>query len=572
MNGSRSQGNTATVGITDFAVHQLTDLVHIELPQSGPDGPRGESLWRSRERQGGERSVRRPSAGEIVAVNDTLADDLARAFRGSVRQGLDDQAQGGRSVVAATPARSAKPTKRTARKRKSTRDVSVQHARSSSAKCCRRSGGIRSTSFSSRSRRPAGSIAPLEPGPRRSAKWSSSASCVRLASRNSGSGSRACFMGGGVYDHFIPAAVDEMAGRGEFYTAYTPYQAEASQGSLQAFFEYQSLVCRLTGMDVCNASLYEGGTAVSEAAFMAMRVTDRHEKIVVLGSVHPEYRQVLRTYLSNLKCELVVIPTPDGTADLAKVKATAGRQDGLPDLPASEFFRLSRRTGGTDAGWLVRSAPFRSFRSTRSAWGSCGAPAITGPTSPWRRDSRSAFPMQYGGPFLGIFTCRNEFVRKMPGRLVGRTTDRSGRPCYTLTIQAREQHIRREKATSNICTNQGLSALRATVLSVARWARRVSAKPPSCAAARHITPPSGCPAVAGLPRAFADRPFFKEFVLSLPGDVERVLSRRGKRGFDLGPSLSRFGDGESGARARTAFWSRSPNNERDRRSTRSQRR
>ena len=150
-------------------------------------------------------------------------------------------------------------------------------------------------------------------------------------------------MGGGVYDHFIPAAVDEVASRGEFYTAYTPYQAEASQGSLQAFFEYQSLICRLTGMDVSNASLYEGGTAVSEAAFMAMRVTGRHEKVVVLGSVHPEYREVLKTYLSNLKCELVVVPTPEGTADLAAVKASLDDKTACLVVSASELLRLSRR-------------------------------------------------------------------------------------------------------------------------------------------------------------------------------------------------------------------------------------
>ena len=138
--------------------------------------------------------------------------------------------------------------------------------------------------------------------------------------------------------------------------------------------------------------------------------------------------------------------------------------------------------------------------------------------------------MQYGGPFLGVFTCRNEYLRKMPGRLVVRTTDRSGHPCYTLTIQAREQHIRREKATSNICTNQGLLALRATVY-CRFWDPRVSAKPPSSVAKRHITPPSSCPTVAGLPRAFADRPFFKEFVLSCPGDVERVLLACAESGF-----------------------------------------
>ena len=283
-----------------------------------------------------------------------------------------------------------------------------------------------------------------------------------LASRNSGCGSRACFLGGGVYDHFIPAAVDEIAGRGEFYTAYTPYQAEASQGSLQAFFEYQSLICRLTGMDVCNASLYEGGTAVSEAAFMAMRVTDRHEKIVVLGSVHPEYRQVLRTYLSNLKCELVVVPTPAGTADLAKVKAAVDDRTACLVFQHPNFFgcleepeELTRVARDVGALSIVSFDPISLGLLRRP--GDYGADVAVAEGQPL------GIPMQYGGPFLGVFTCRNEYLRKMPGRLVGRTTDRSGHPCYTLTIQAREQHIRREKATSNICTNQGLLALRATV-------------------------------------------------------------------------------------------------------------
>jgi glycine dehydrogenase subunit 1 len=366
-----------------------------------------------------------------------------------------------------------------------------------------------------------------------------------LASRNSGSGSRACFLGGGVYDHFIPAAVDEIAGRGEFYTAYTPYQAEASQGSLQTFFEYQSLICRLTGMDVCNASLYEGGTAVSEAAFMAMRVTDRHEKIVVLGSVHPEYRQILRTYLSNLKCELVVVPTPAGTADLAQVKAAVDDRTACLVFQHPNFFgcleepeeltRVAREVGALS---VVSFDPISLGLLRRP--GDYGADVAVAEGQPL------GIPMQYGGPFLGVFTCRNEYLRKMPGRLVGRTTDRSGHPCYTLTIQAREQHIRREKATSNICTNQGLLALRATVyLSLLgpeglREAAELCCRKAHYAAERLST-------VAGLPRAFADLPFFKEFVLSCPGDVERVLSRARQAGFDLGPSLSRFGDDESGA-------------------------
>ncbi|MGH7129202.1 MAG: glycine dehydrogenase, partial [Planctomycetaceae bacterium] len=179
-----------------------------------------------------------------------------------------------------------------------------------------------------------GSVAELfeqVPGPLRLARpldlppaeteWELESRVRRLAEQNAGASSRVCFLGGGVYDHFIPAAVDEIASRGEFYTAYTPYQPEASQGSLQAFFEYQTLICQLTGMEVSNASLYEGGTAVSEAAFMAMRITRRHEKVVVLGSVHPEYRQVLETYLSHLESEVIVVPTPHGVADVADVAA-----------------------------------------------------------------------------------------------------------------------------------------------------------------------------------------------------------------------------------------------------------
>jgi glycine dehydrogenase subunit 1 len=366
-----------------------------------------------------------------------------------------------------------------------------------------------------------------------------------LASRNSGCGSRTCFLGGGVYDHFIPAAVDEIAGRGEFYTAYTPYQAEASQGSLQTFFEYQSLICRLTGMDICNASLYEGGTAVSEAAFMAMRVTDRHEKIVVLGSVHPEYRQILRTYLSNLNCELVVVPTPNGTADLAKVKAAVDDRTACLVFQHPNFFgcleepeeltRVAREVGALS---VVSFDPISLGLLRRP--GDYGADVAVAEGQPL------GIPMQYGGPFLGVFTCRNEYLRKMPGRLVGRTTDRSGHPCYTLTIQAREQHIRREKATSNICTNQGLLALRATVYVSLLGPEGLREAAELCCRKAHYAA-ERLSAVAGLQRAFAERPFFKEFVLSCPGDVERLLSRARHAGFDLGPSLSRFGDAEGGA-------------------------
>src|SRR4051794_8266514 len=161
---------------------------------------------------------------------------------------------------------------------------------------------------------------------------------TELAKANQSADDTVCFLGGGSYDHFIPAVVDAIAGRSEYYTAYTPYQAEASQGSLQAFFEYQTLICQLTGMDVSNASLYEGGTAVSEAVFMAMRCTDRHRKVVVLGSVHPEYRHVVRTYVEQLNCELVVVPTPGGVADLAEVEQAIDEHTACLVIQQPNFF------------------------------------------------------------------------------------------------------------------------------------------------------------------------------------------------------------------------------------------
>jgi glycine dehydrogenase subunit 1 len=368
-----------------------------------------------------------------------------------------------------------------------------------------------------------------------------------LAEKNRGSGTRTCFLGGGVYDHFIPAAVDEIAGRGEFYTAYTPYQAEASQGSLQAFFEYQSLICRLTGMDVSNASLYEGGTAVSEAAFMSMRVTGRHDKVVVLGSVHPEYRQVLETYLSNLNGEMVVVPTPNGYADPARVK------EALDDKTACLIFQHPNFFGGPEQSdeltSLARGAGALSVVSFDPiSLGLLRRPAEYGADIAVAEGQSLGIPMQYGGPFLGIFTCRNEFVRKMPGRLIGRTVDRLGRPCFTLTLQAREQHIRREKATSNICTNQGLLALRATAYLSLVGPQGLREVAELCCRKAHYAA-ERLAGVPGLSREFADRPFFKEFVLRCHTDVEPFLAKARRAGFDLGPSLSRFkGLGEQAAK------------------------
>ena len=283
-----------------------------------------------------------------------------------------------------------------------------------------------------------------------------------LAGRNEHAGSKVCFLGGGSYDHFVPAAVDELAGRGEFYTSYTPYQAEVSQGNLQVVFEYQTLITRLTGLDVSNASLYDGGSASAEGVLMAVSSTGRYGKVVVAASVHPEYRQTIATYLKDLGVEVVTVGTPTGVVrpdDLAKA---VDDQTACIVVQQPNFFGCIEDAGSLatiahDAGALVVAAfdPISLGLLKRPGdWGADIAVA---------EGHTLGTPMQFGGPYLGIMACREKLIRRLPGRIAGETVDRRGRRCFALTLQTREQHIRREKATSNVCTNQGLFALRATI-------------------------------------------------------------------------------------------------------------
>lgn len=358
---------------------------------------------------------------------------------------------------------------------------------------------------------------------------------ARLKS-DSAQSSKPCFLGGGVYDHFIPAAVDEVVSRGEFYTAYTPYQAEASQGSLQAFYEFQTLVCQLTGMDVSNASLYEGGTAVSEAAFMAMRVTRRHQKIVVLGSVHPEYREVLATYLGHLGCEIRVVPIPNGYAQMEDVAQAIDEETACVIIQQPNFLgcleeadaisELAHRYGAL----LVTACDPISLGVLRrpSEYGTDIAVAEGQPLG---------IPLQFGGPLLGILACRQEFMRKMPGRLIGETVDRHGQRCYALNLQAREQHIRREKATSNICTNQGLLALRATVYLSLMGPQGLREAAENSSRKAHYAAWQ-LKERAGL-SLLVDRPFLREFAIECD-QPHQVVQRASEAGFDIGPELSQF--------------------------------
>jgi glycine dehydrogenase subunit 1 len=364
-----------------------------------------------------------------------------------------------------------------------------------------------------------------------------SAQVGRLAAENTPAGEAVCFLGGGSYDHFIPAVVDMVSSRSEFYTAYTPYQAEASQGSLQAFFEYQTLIAQLTGMDVSNASLYDGGSAAVEAVLMALHQTGRR-KVITAASVHPEYRQTLATYLANLDAELIELPAADGAVSMNNLAAAVNDQTACVLLQHPNFFGcledveeaagIAHQHG---AAMIVAVDPISLGVLKRP--GEYGADIVVG------EGQSLGNPMSFGGPYLGLMACREDYLRRMPGRLVGQTVDRRGNRCWVLTLQTREQHIRREKATSNICTNQGLCALRATVYLALMGPEGLSEAANLCLqkaryAADMLT-------VGGKFELVFQRPTFKEFVVrSKHRPVEELVEKARQEKIFAGVLLGRW--------------------------------
>ena len=284
-----------------------------------------------------------------------------------------------------------------------------------------------------------------------------------MAKLDADSDSRVCFLGGGAYDHFIPSVVGHIASRSEFYTSYTPYQAEVSQGTLQAAFEYQTMVCELTGMGAANASMYDGASAMAEAALMAQRLTKRDETAVSMA-VHPNYRKTLRTYLRGIKAGVLEIPyhAGEGTTDLTALSEDVTDKTAcvivqypnffgcVEDLPAAG--RIAKEKGAL----LVVVCDPIALGILKSP-GELGTDIVVGEGQPLGKT------LSFGGPYLGLFACREEHLRQMPGRVVGETRDANGKRGYVLTLQTREQHIKRERATSNICTNEALVALMAAV-------------------------------------------------------------------------------------------------------------
>ena len=333
-----------------------------------------------------------------------------------------------------------------------------------------------------------------------------------LAGRNSSPASAVCFLGGGAYDHFVPAVVDQLAARGEFFTSYTPYQAEASQGNLQVYFEYQSLMTTLTGMEVSNMSLYDGASAAAEAVLMALSVTPR-KKVVLSASAHPEYRQVVETYLANLGVETVIAACPSGVLQPQDLVQVVDDQTACVLLQQPNFFgcieQLSALTKVAHAaGALAVVAVDPVSLGLLKRPGDCGADIVVA------EGQGLGNHLAYGGPYLGILACRESFVRRMPGRLTGQTLDRRGNRCWVLTLQTREQHIRREKATSNVCTNQGLLALRSSIHLAVLGPQGLREVAESClakASYAHRRLLDG----QRLSARF-DQPFFKEFVVRDP--------------------------------------------------------
>ncbi len=359
-----------------------------------------------------------------------------------------------------------------------------------------------------------------------------------LAAKNDAAGSGVCFLGGGSYDHFVPAVVDFIASRSEFVTSYTPYQPEVSQGNLQAMFEYQTLIAQLTGLDYSNSSLYDGGSAVAEAVLMAMSVNRRPGRVLIAASVHPDYRQILATYLANLDVELVVLQTPGGTLDPETLRTAIDDRTACLLLQQPNFFGCVEKMEVLakivhDAGAsLVTSVDPISLGLLKRP-GDAGADIVVA------EGQSLGTPMSFGGPYLGILACREKFLRRMPGRLVGQTVDRSGRRCWVLTLQTREQHIRRDKATSNICTNQALLAVRAAIYLSTMGPTGLAEVANLCLQKAHYAAEQLTKS-GRLTLAFP-QPMFKEFVVrATDGRVDDLLAKAQAAGIFAGLPLGRW--------------------------------
>ncbi|HEX5503064.1 MAG TPA: aminomethyl-transferring glycine dehydrogenase subunit GcvPA [Thermomicrobiales bacterium] len=366
---------------------------------------------------------------------------------------------------------------------------------------------------------------------------------AELAEDNTHVGQLPAFLGAGAYDHYVPAVVNYINQRGEFLTAYTPYQPELSQGTLQGIYEYQTMVCQLYDMEVSNASMYDGATALAEGTLMTIGAT-RRRKFVVAGTIHPAYRRVLATYTEGLGVEIVEAPydaatlrvTPEAARDLLDGAACLVVQ--YPNFfgAIEDVAALGRAAHDAGALFVVSAYPI--------AMGLLKPPGHFGADIAVGEGQCLGAGLNYGGPYLGLLACRQSLIRQMPGRLAGQTTDTEGRRGFVLTLQTREQHIRRERATSNICTNQGLIQLTATVYLALLGKQGLRTVAELCYQKAHYLA-RRVGAVAGV-EVLGGGPFFNEFAVRLPrpaAEVNHALVQQGfLGGYDLAADYPELGD------------------------------
>lgn len=360
-----------------------------------------------------------------------------------------------------------------------------------------------------------------------------------LSNMNSQRASMPSFLGAGAYSHFIPSAVDHLVSRSEFYTAYTPYQPEISQGTLQAIFEFQTMICLLTGMDVANASMYDGASALAEAVLMAKRINKKGRKVYLSKTIHPEYRAVVKTYTSDLDIEIAEIEyDEEGRTDLNRLHKAMDEQPVAIAVQYPNFFGVVEDMEAISKIASERGALFISATTEPLALGLIRPPAHYGVDIAVGEGQSFGNAVNFGGPHLGLFATKKEYLRNMPGRLVGETVDIDGKKGYVLTLSTREQHIRREKATSNICSNQSLCALSAGIylsLLGKRGLRALALTNLSLAeyAKKKLT------GQRGLSLRFLS-PTFNEFVIRTDKPAEEINNRLFEAGIVGGFPLGRF--------------------------------
>ncbi|KEI98695.1 aminomethyl-transferring glycine dehydrogenase subunit GcvPA [Clostridium botulinum] len=361
-----------------------------------------------------------------------------------------------------------------------------------------------------------------------------------LALKNKSMEDMTCFLGAGIYDHYIPSVIKHITGRSEFYTAYTPYQPEVSQGTLQAIFEYQSMICALTGMEVSNSSMYDGATATAEAAILSI-VSTKRNTIIVSKSVNPDTRKVLKTYLKYRGYNMIEVDLEDGTTDVDKVINSLDKNVAAVIIQSPNFFGLVEDVENmVDAihknkSLLIMNVDPISLGILKSP-GELGADIVVG-------DGQClGANMSYGGPGLGFMNTTKKLMRKMPGRIVGQTEDVEGKRGFVLTLQAREQHIRREKATSNICSDQTAVAIGAAVYMATLGKEGIREVAKQCAAKSHYAYNELIK--SGKYKPVFNKPFFKEFVVkgeASPCEINnKLLENNTLGGYDLGKVYSEY--------------------------------